>query len=119
MFDRDKPIHNEDVIFRALDIKRDNLLAVRGLRGLAWKGERLQKRYENACNYAWATGDSYQNQTTMIEKATRALARDLGLHCFIQTDPCGAPIYVSQNGPITDTTYNVLGVHCIFYEDDK
>lgn len=114
-FNPDLPVHNEKGIVARLGINAENPLSLRGLRELAWKGERIRKRYENGCNYVWATGDSYQRGTEMIERATIALARDIGLHCHLQLDPRGACVYVSRD-PISETNYSCEA--CLFYERD-
>ena len=89
---------------------------VRGLRELAWRGDRLHKRYENACSYPWATTDYYTNTTAMFEANTRNLARVMGLHLYLQTDPRGATVYVSRE-PIPENRYNTHA-QCIYYKDD-
>lgn len=35
----------------------------------------IRKRYENGCNYAWATTDAYQKRTDKLEKKLEACAK--------------------------------------------
>lgn len=115
-FNPDKVIFDEARVLLRLHGRHENPLFTRGLRELAWKGERLQKRYENACMYAWASGPSYEGVTSMLERAIVALARDCGLHAFIQGDPRGATVYVARE-PLDDMNYSSIG-EAIFYGDD-
>src|SRR5258708_52505 len=91
-FNPDRPIHEEALVLEALEIAPEDRMMVRGLRELAWRGDRLHKRYESACSYAWASSDIYIAGTKMLERASRNLARDLGLHLYLQTDPRGATV---------------------------
>lgn len=115
-FNPDLPIFDEAGTLTKLGrADSANPLFVRGLREMAWKGERLRKRFENSCNYVWASGSSYEAGSAMIAKAIHALARDCGLHCYLQTDPRGATVYVA-NEPLNDQNYSDAA--CLFYGDD-
>ncbi len=115
-FNPDKPIHEEALVLKALEIAPDDRMMVRGLRDLAWRGGALRIRYENSCSYIWGTTDYYAGTTAMIEANTRNLARVMGLHLYLQTDPRGATVYVSR-GPIPDNRYNTAA-QCIYYKED-
>lgn len=52
----------------------------------------LHKRYENACNYAWASEPAYVRRTEQLEKHAADLGQELGLTVEHQRDPRGAPL---------------------------
>lgn len=115
-FNPSKPIHEEALILKALAIDTNDKWHVRGLRELAWRGSRLRKRYEDSCNYSWATTDEFLDTTAMTERFTYELAQSLGLHIYLQTDPRGATIYASRD-PIPENSYNA-SAQCIYYLDE-
>lgn len=116
-FNPDLPIHGEAAILRRLDKTPAHALFVRALRELAWKGERLRKRYENSCSYQWATTPSYAARTETVEKEISALARDADLSLYLQTDPRGACVYVAWE-PLSDQNYSSRG-QALFYGEDE
>lgn len=84
------------------------------LRELAKQGERLRKRYENACSYQWATTDRYEADTERAENRLRYLAHSSGLRLFLQTDPRGATVYVcGPQGAMTPSNYSTIGT-CLY-----
>lgn len=103
--DLDTPLFNESQIFCAL--RTDGWTGnTQQLRQLAHKGEELRRRWEAACNYAWAADEngSYAKQTATLELAAVGFVHNAGLYCFLQGDPRGAPIYVALH-PLDDTSY--------------
>jgi hypothetical protein len=114
-FNPDLPIFDEAVALAKLGRASDPLF-VRALREMAHKGESLRKRFENSCNYAWASGKTYEAGSLVIAKAIYGLARDAGLRCYLQTDPRGATVYVA-NEPLDDQNYS--SAVCLFYGDDE
>lgn len=84
------------------------------LRELAKMGERLRKRYENACSYQWATTERYEADTERAEKRLSDYASAAGLRLYIQGDPRGATVYVcGPEGEMTPNNYSTFGT-CLY-----
>lgn len=111
-FDPDKAIHNEARILAHFGFFNETL-ARRGLRELAFREAALGFRYAASCSYQWATTERYERGTREHEEGVRKLARDMGLHVYLQTDPRGRTVYVDTK-PLTSSSYSSQGV-CIFY----
>lgn len=52
----------------------------------------LRKRYENMCNYQWASGDVFEAHTSRLEKRVIELSAELGVKSDAQRDPRGASV---------------------------
>lgn len=66
-----------------------------GCYDLAKMAGNLHKRYENACNYEWASGEKYDRATERLEQKAFKLAEKLGVKLELQTDPRGWPFIVT------------------------
>jgi hypothetical protein len=88
---------------------------VEDLRTLAGMGEKLRQRYENSCNYQWATTDSYSARTEEAEQVAVKFASHLGLTVYLQTDPRGATVYVrAKPHKIDDNRYSTQA-QCLYF----
>lgn len=79
-------------------------LSCNGYRGkeAVYKGNKMINRYTEAM---------YKKDTNPIYKKAQALAKELKLEIFFQTDPRGATIYVSKD-PIPENNYTIAS--CIY-----
>jgi hypothetical protein len=57
----------------------------------------LHKRYENACNYQWATTDKYERATERMEEKAVKLGQAIGITIDLQRDPRGWPLICRIN----------------------
>jgi hypothetical protein len=80
---------------------------------LATLGEALRKRYENECSYEWANTPEYERRTRALEERISTIAKDGGLHLFLQGDCRGATVYVDA-APIPENDYT--RAHCLTIE---
>jgi hypothetical protein len=79
------------------DIMRTNSEAklyqvTRAVHDLGKIAKSLHKRYENACNYQWATTDTYEKRTENLEAKAQALGEEIGITVGHQRDPRGWPL---------------------------
>jgi hypothetical protein len=88
---------------------------VEDLRTLADMGEKLRQRYENSCNYPWATTDDYGKRTEEAEAVAVKFAHTLGLHCYLQTDPRGATVYVRPKPHRIDDNRYSTQAQCLYF----
>lgn len=110
----EKQIADEKFVLRALNEEGWKGRA-EDLRTLAGMGENLRHRYENSCNYQWATTDHYSARTDEAEAVVLKFASTLGLTCYLQTDPRGATIYVrAKPHKIDDNRYSTQA-QCIYF----
>ena len=61
-------------------------------------GQQLHRRYENQCNYIWATTDKYERRTTKLEQDAADIAASARITIAHQRDPRGWPIIIYING---------------------
>jgi hypothetical protein len=111
-----KPIAYEESALRRLDSEAwtFNGDKAEALRGLATLGERLRKRYENACSYQWATTEAYEAGTDRLESRLKEECQRLGLKLYIQGDCRGATVYVcGPAGEMTPSNYSTFGT-CLY-----
>lgn len=70
-------------------------VVTRGVLQLGKIAHQLHKRYENACNYAWATEEKYQRRTEKLEEKAVDIGKELGVVVGHQRDPRGWPLIVA------------------------
>lgn len=54
----------------------------------------LHKRYEAACNYAWACEEKYEKRTERLEAKAEELGKEIDVQVSHQRDPRGWPLIV-------------------------
>lgn len=109
-----KPITDERFVLKALHEEGwegDG----EALRILADEGEQLRQRYENACNYRWATTDTYAADTEAMERAVCRYAEANGLTIYLQTDCRGATVYVRDKSERIDDNRYSTQAQCLYY----
>jgi hypothetical protein len=85
-------------------------------------GKTLHKRYEDNCNGDISETDIDEEGTDTVaaklQKQADAIAANVGLYVYHQTDPRGWPLYVSYSA-IPDNDYNraATGIDCHLNED--
>lgn len=79
----------------------------------AWhrQSARLHSRYEAACNDESAQGPEWDSKTARLERLLVARIEKRGLHCYLQTDPRGASLYIDLT-PIPNDNYT--RAECIY-----
>ena len=85
-------------------------------------GKTLHKRYEDNCNGDISETDVDEEGNDLVadklQKDADAIAANVGLYVYHQTDPRGWPLYVSYS-PINDNEYNTkaVAIDCHLEED--
>jgi hypothetical protein len=85
-------------------------------------GKTLHKRYEDNCNGDISETDideeGFDTVAAKLQKQADAIAANVGLYVYHQTDPRGWPLYVSYSA-IPDNDYNwaATGIDCHLNED--
>jgi hypothetical protein len=87
-------------------------------------GKALHRRYEDNCNgdipETDIDADSNDRVAMKLQKMADAIAANVGLYVYHQTDPRGWPLYISFN-PIPDNDYNraAVGIDCRLDEEEE
>jgi hypothetical protein len=95
--------NRRDIICEKLNITKNQYNWLRR------KGEELRKVYENNCNGLYTSEIEYNCTASRIEGAIEDYIG--GLHCYFQSDPRGASLYLDTK-EIPDNNYT--SANCIY-----